>query len=129
MTSVGQYPLDSVQKMPIGDKIYLFTRKQIGDDNELGHKLIRGFLMNLSKQEILPKLLFFMNEGPFLCYTQDETLLGPLRTLADKGVDIAICKTCLDAYNIKPEDMPVGRVGTSPEFVKLTTEFPVMTVT
>lgn len=115
--------------MPIGNTVYLFTRKQIGDDNELGRKLIRGFLTNLAKQEVLPKLMFFMNEGTYLCYTEDESLLTPLRTLADKGVDIAICKTCLDYYNIDPETLPVGRVGTSPEFVKMTTEHPVMTVT
>ncbi|MDY5728303.1 MAG: hypothetical protein SPK49_06750 [Erysipelotrichaceae bacterium] len=115
--------------MPIGNTIYLFSRKTIGNENELGAKLIRGFLNNLSKQEVLPKLLFFLNEGTFLAYTDDETLLTPLRTLADKGVDIAICKTCLDFYNLDAEKMPVGRVGTSPEFVKLTTEFPVMTVT
>lgn len=115
--------------MPIGNTIYLFSRKTIGNDNELGAKLIRAFLNNLSKQEVLPKLLFFLNEGTFLAYTDDETLLTPLRTLADKGVDIAICKTCLDYYNLDAEKMPIGRVGTSPEFVKLTTEFPVMTVT
>lgn len=120
---------DSRVEMPIGDKIYLFTRKQIGEDTELGHKLIRGFLTNLSKQEILPKLLFFMNEGMFLVCTEDESLLTPLRVLADKGVDIAVCKTCLDAYNVAPDSLPLGRVGTSPEFVKLTTEYPVMTVT
>ena len=95
--------------MPIGNTVYLFTRRQIGDDNELGRTLIRGFLNNLSKQ--------------------DETLLTPLRTLAEKGVDIAICKTCLDAYKLDAAKMPVGRVGTSPEFVKITTEYPVMTVT
>ena len=115
--------------MPVGNTVYLFTRKQIGDDNELGRKLIRGFLNNLAKQEVLPKLLFFMNEATFLVCTEDETLLTPLRALADKGVDIAVCKTCLDFYNIPVEKMPLGRVGTSPEFVKITTEFPVMTVT
>ena len=97
--------------------------------NELGRKLIRGFLTNLAKQEVLPKLLFFVNEATFLVCTEDETLLTPLRALADKGVDIAVCKTCLDFYNIPVEKMPLGRVGTSPEFVKITTEFPVMTVT
>ena len=44
--------------MPIGNTVYLFTRKQMGDDNELGRKLIRGFLTNLAKQEVLPKLLY-----------------------------------------------------------------------
>lgn len=89
--------------MPIGNTVYLFTRKQMGDDNELGRKLIRGFLTNLAKQEVLPKLLFFVNEGTFLVCTEDETLLTPLRALADKGVDIAVCKTCLDFYNIPVE--------------------------
>ena len=70
-----------------------------------------------------------MNEGMFLVCTEDESLLTPLRVLADKGVDIAVCKTCLDAYNVAPDSLPLGRVGTSPEFVKLTTEYPVMTVT
>ena len=101
----------------------------MGDDNELGRMLIRGFLSNLSKQEILPRLLFFVNEGTFLAYTEDEAYLAPLRTLAEKGVDIAICKTCLDYYKLDYDKMPVGRVGTAPEFVKLTTEYKVMTVT
>ena len=124
----NSFVLSSV-RMPVGNTVYLFTRKQMGDDNELGRKLIRAFLGNLAKQEVLPKILFFMNEGTFLVCTEDETLLTPLRALADKGVDIAVCKTCLDFYNIPVEKMPLGRVGTSPEFVKLTTEFPVMTVT
>ena len=115
--------------MPIGDKIYLFTSKQMGDDNELGRILLKGFLVNLSKQEILPKLMFFVNEGTFIVCTENEELLAPLRVLAERGVDIAVCNTCLKYFDIKPEDMPVGRVGTAPEFVKLTTEFPVMTVT
>lgn len=115
--------------MPVGNTVYMFSRKSIGEDNALGRVLIRAFLNNLSKQEVLPKLLFFLNEGTFLAYTDDETLLTPLRALADKGVDIAICKTCLDYYKLDYDKMPVGRIGTSPEFVKLTTEYNVMTVT
>ena len=101
----------------------------MGDFNELGLLLIRAFLNNLSKQEILLRLVFFVNEGTFLAYTEDEAYLTPLRTLAEKGVDIAICKTCLDYFKLDYDKMPVGRVGTAPEFVKITTEYKVMTVT
>lgn len=53
-TPARKRPHKSFETMPIGNTVYLFTRKQIGDDNELGRKLIRGFLTNLAKQEVLP---------------------------------------------------------------------------
>ena len=94
----------------------------MGDYKEIGRMLICGFLNNFSKQEILPHLLFFINECTFLAQTEDEAYFAPLHTIAEKGVDITICKTCLDYFKLDYDNMPVGRIGTAPEFVKLTTE-------
>lgn len=113
--------------MPV-DKVYLFKDCKLGPDAELGHKLIRGFLKNLSIAEDVPKCMFFSNEGAKLVFTDDETLLEPLRKLQERGVDIAVCNTCIQFYNFDGSKIPVGRIGTAPEFVKWTLTLDVVTV-
>ena len=54
------------------------------------------------------KLLFFYNSGVKLAVEGSE-VLEDLKTLADAGVEIVACGTCLEFYQLK-EKLAVGKI-------------------
>ncbi|KAK8801151.1 hypothetical protein WA158_001921 [Blastocystis sp. Blastoise] len=110
------------------NKVFYFTDNKIGPNEELGKKVIRGFLKNLAIASDVPKLLFFSNEGAKLVFTDDETLLEPLRKIQERGSEIAVCNTCIEYYHFDKNNMPVGRAGTAAELVAACIEYEVINV-
>jgi selenium metabolism protein YedF len=77
-------------------------------DEQLGALLLRGFLHTLTEAEGLPSRIIFMNAGVRLAVEGSESLLA-LRKLAQQGVEILACGTCLEFYGLK-DLLAVGRV-------------------
>ncbi len=79
-------------------------------DPQLGKVLIKGYLYALAQlpDELLPKVVLFFNGGAKLTVEGSESL-ADIRALAERGVDIRTCGTCLDFYGIK-EQLAVGIV-------------------
>lgn len=76
--------------------------------NELGQALMKGFLFALTMQDKLPATILFFNGGAHLtCQGSDS--LEDLEALAEKGVEILTCGTCLDYYGLK-DKLAVGGV-------------------
>lgn len=69
-------------------------------DPQLGLILMKGFLNALREQPILPTHLIFYNSGVKLT-TEDSGVITTLQTLEESGVEILVCGTCVDFYNIK----------------------------
>jgi selenium metabolism protein YedF len=89
--------------------VFISSDKIGSGDDELGALLMRGFISTLVEAEKLPKRIIFMNSGVRLAIG-GSTSLEKLALLADLGVEILACGTCLDFFHIK-EKLAVGRVS------------------
>ncbi|HIW22052.1 MAG TPA: sulfurtransferase-like selenium metabolism protein YedF [Candidatus Dorea intestinavium] len=77
-------------------------------NDELGKVLIKGFVYAVSQLENLPNKILFYNGGATLtCEGSDA--LEDLHFMAENGVEILTCGTCLDYYHIK-DKLAVGSV-------------------
>jgi selenium metabolism protein YedF len=78
-------------------------------DDELGALLMKGFVYALAEADIPPKRIIFMNAGVRLSVASSLSL-PDLKRLADKGVEILSCGTCLDFFKLK-DQLAVGRIS------------------
>lgn len=78
-------------------------------DEKLGAILIKSFLYTVSQTAPLPKTIVFFNGGVKLT-TKGSEVLDDLKNLADNGVKIISCGTCLDFYGLK-ESLEVGEIS------------------
>ena len=76
--------------------------------DELGEKLMKGFLFAVSQLETLPRTMLFYNGGAKLT-VEGSASLEDLSKLEAQGVEILTCGTCLDYYGLT-EKLPVGSV-------------------
>lgn len=79
-----------------------------GGEAELGRLLMKSFLFAVGQLPVLPKAILFYNAGAKLTVEGSE-VLEDLRNLADQGVDILTCGTCLNFYHLT-EKLAVGSV-------------------
>jgi selenium metabolism protein YedF len=78
-------------------------------DEALGALLMRGFLYALAEGETTPLRVILMNGGVKLAVEGSDSLVN-LRRLADRGVEILACGTCLEFFLLK-ESLAIGRVS------------------
>lgn len=88
----------------------------LGKDEDLGKKLFKGFFDTMKVYKQLPHTMFFLNAGVKLTTTNEETV-AVLKELADLGVEIYSCGTCLKHYNLESE-LKVGNRGTTNHIVE-----------
>ena len=88
----------------------------LGKDEDLGKKLIKGFFDTMKVYKQLPHTLFFLNAGVKLTTVNEETV-GVLKEIADLGVEIYSCGTCLKHYDLE-SDLKVGNRGTTNHIVE-----------
>ncbi|MBQ0058467.1 MAG: sulfurtransferase-like selenium metabolism protein YedF [Lachnospiraceae bacterium] len=77
-------------------------------DATLGRNLAKAFVYALAQQEELPATILFFNGGAKLT-VEGSPALADLQDMAERGVEILTCGTCLDFYGIK-EKLAVGGV-------------------
>ena len=68
-------------------------------DPELGRILMRAFIKTVGELEPRPGKLIFANGGVRLT-TEGSDLLPDLAALADQGIEIISCGTCLDFFGL-----------------------------
>ncbi len=88
--------------------VILITSHKLGEEEELGRLLMKGFLSTLGEATRRPSRLLFMNTGVFLT-VEDSPVLGVLKELEAKGVEIYSCGTCLDYFGLK-DRLAVGQI-------------------
>ena len=86
----------------------------VGDDT-LGRLLMKSFLFALTKQDELPQTILFYNGGAHLTCEGSE-YLEDLAAMAEAGVEILTCGTCLNHYGIS-DKLAVGGVTNMYEIV------------
>ena len=84
--------------------------------DELGKTLMKGFLFAVGQLPSLPKTILFYNGGARLT-CEGSASLEDLKGIADKGVDIRTCGTCLNFYGLT-EKLAVGGVTNMYEIVE-----------
>ena len=77
-------------------------------DDDLGHTLMKAFVFALTQQDELPASVLFYNGGVKLT-CEGSPLLDDLHALADAGVEVLSCGTCLNHYGLT-EKLAVGEV-------------------
>lgn len=78
-------------------------------DEKLGAILIKSFMYTVSQTAPLPKTIVFFNGGVKLTCEGSE-VLEDIKNMADNGVKIISCGTCLDFYGLK-EKLAVGEIS------------------
>ena len=96
-------------------RVFITTDKIGASNAELGAILMKNFLYSLARNEERPRAIMLMNEGVRLACNGSASL-DDLRILAENGVAIKACGTCLDFLHLKDE-LAVGSVGAMPDSV------------
>jgi selenium metabolism protein YedF len=90
-------------------RLLLLTDRIGRESDELGRILMKSFLYAVARDADAPKCIMLMNDGVRLvCEGSDS--IDDLRLLADNGVEIKACGTCLDFLGLK-DLLAVGEVG------------------
>jgi selenium metabolism protein YedF len=97
-------------------RVFIVTDRIGRGNDELGGLLMKNFLYTLARNGERPKAVMLMNEGVKLACRGSESL-DDLKLLADSGVPIKACGTCLDFLGLA-DDLAVGDVGTMPASVE-----------
>ncbi|MTI95119.1 MAG: sulfurtransferase-like selenium metabolism protein YedF [Firmicutes bacterium] len=96
--------------------VWLLTADVLGSgDRELGRVLMKSLLHTIGEGPP-PAVIYFLNAGVRLCAGPDA-LSSHLQPLADRGVDLACCGTCLDFFKLQSE-LHIGRVTNMYEIVE-----------
>lgn len=77
--------------------------------DELGQVLMRAFLHTLGEQKERPDTIVFYNSGVKLA-TRGSAVLDDLTKLAEAGVEMLVCGTCVNYFDIG-KDVAVGTVS------------------
>ncbi|MCX5858200.1 MAG: sulfurtransferase-like selenium metabolism protein YedF, partial [Deltaproteobacteria bacterium] len=98
---------ESQQKGPF---VVVFSEDRMGRGNdELGWVLIRAFIHTLCQQELKPDAMIFYNTGARLT-VKDSEVLDDLKMLAGDGVEMLVCGTCTNYFDIS-KDVAVGTIS------------------
>lgn len=76
--------------------------------DELGRSLMKAFVYAVTQQDELPATMLFYNGGARLT-CEGSPCLDDLKALAEQGVEILTCGTCLNHYGIA-DKLAVGEV-------------------
>lgn len=95
--------------VPAGDKVVVLSSDVMGSgDDELGATLMKAFVFALTQQDELPATILAYNGGVKLT-VEGSPVLDDLKKLAEAGVEIMSCGTCLNHYGIS-DKLAVGEV-------------------
>jgi intracellular sulfur oxidation DsrE/DsrF family protein len=91
--------------------VFVFTAYGLGqtENAELKIKLAKKFLALLAGADPLPAQICFYTDGVKLCVA-GSPVLDELHALANKGVELVLCSTCLETFGLT-DRVAVGIVG------------------
>ena len=87
---------------------FVYTSLAIGSDRQLGKVLLETYIYTLSELEFLPKSIILFNEAVLLTLPISDCCLY-LKRLQDRGVEILVCDTSANYYDIVKR-MQVGKL-------------------
>jgi selenium metabolism protein YedF len=78
-------------------------------DDELGRKLMGGFIKTIKQLDPIPECIIFINSGVKLVI-QGSDVVAALNELSESGVQVLACGTCLEHFKIM-DQVAVGNVS------------------
>lgn len=110
--AIGLNPEDYTCEVPAGTDgglVVAVSSQTMGHgSDDLGRTLMKGFLFAVGQLPVLPKTILFYNGGAHLTCAGSDSL-EDLKAMAEKGVEIRTCGTCLNFYGLT-EQLEVGTV-------------------
>jgi hypothetical protein len=96
---------------PANKTVFVFNSYGMGQTDDAGLKigLAKKFLALIADADPLPAQICFYTDGVKLC-VNGSPVLDELRGLADKGVALVLCFTCLETFGLL-DQVAVGVVG------------------
>ena len=91
-------------------RLLLLTDRIGRDDAELGKILMKNFLYSVARNDDAPECVMLMN-GAVRLACEGSDSVDDLKLLAENGVAVKACGTCLDFLGLK-DALAVGEVGT-----------------
>ena len=99
----------SPQQAGTGTTVFI-NKNRIGHgSDELGHNLMKAFIATIKDLSVQPRTICFMNSGVKLTINGTDTV-PYLKDLEEKGVELLVCGTCLNYFNIK-EQLSAGKIS------------------
>ncbi len=93
-----------------GPLVIVISSERMGrGDDELGDILVRSFIHTLTELDEYPESIILYNSGVKLA-AKDSPAADDLHLLEEKGVDILVCGTCANYYEITG-DLGAGRIS------------------
>ena len=93
-----------------GPNVFVIPSSTMGKgDDELGEALMKAFIHTIFSLDYLPDTLIFYNTGVKLA-VKDSDVLDDLKKLEEQGVEILVCGTCANFFNIK-DDIAAGIIS------------------
>jgi selenium metabolism protein YedF len=109
------------------NKVILVSSDKLGEgDAQLGESVLETFFTILKQREELPHAVFCMNRGVFTL-TDESFVSVHLKELANKGVSIFACKTCVDHYELE-DKLSIGTISSMAHFIELAAQYEVLTI-
>ncbi|WP_047151059.1 DsrE family protein [Aneurinibacillus tyrosinisolvens] len=109
------------------NKVILLASDQLGKgDAELGENVLETFFTLLKQNEQKPAAIFCMNRG-VLALTDQSLVCVHLKELAERGVPVLACKTCVDYYGVQ-DKLLAGEISAMNYFIELAGRHEVLTL-
>ncbi len=110
ITDVDVAPICETEPSGTGPFVVVFAENRMGRGNdELGGVLIRAFIHTLAEQVTRPDMIIFYNTGVKLI-VKDSPVLDDLKAMAEAGVELMVCGTCVNYFDIAKE-VAVGNIS------------------
>lgn len=100
LTSAEEY-CDTIESKPeaSGFAVAISSEFMGYGDDELGKRLMKSFFVALSVLDDMPSMIAFYNSGVKLAINGSD-VADLLQEIEKKGVEIILCGTCVDHYNL-----------------------------
>ncbi len=109
VTATADEPAFEACAPAAGPLVLLVASDTLGrGDPELGSILVRSFFHTLGEVSPSPEMVIFINAGVKLA-AQGSPVVDDLRALAERGIAILACGTCLGFYGLK-EQLAIGEI-------------------
>ncbi|MDR0267322.1 DsrE family protein [Paenibacillus sp.] len=109
------------------NKVIFLTTDSMGNgERELGTQILETFFTLLKQREQLPAAIFCANRGVF-ALTEQSLVSVHLQEIADKGVPVLACATCVDYYDVR-DQLTSGEISSMGQFMELAAKYEVMTL-
>lgn len=103
--------------------VLLFSRYGLGHAPEdLQLSLVNKFLaLTLDSGELPAKILFYTEGVKLVC--QGSPVVSLFKMMEDRGVELVICKTCLDFFGMT-DMVAAGVIGGMPDIIEVINKAP-----